>query len=129
MRLLIDSNRFIDFCAGDEGAVDTFERAALLVVPFVVLAEIRVGAQLARRGENQVRVLNELLNQPGVRTVQSTDGTAHHYAAIFSQLRRKGTRIPTNDIWIAALAIEHNLVLYTRDAHFDHIPTVARIGG
>lgn len=129
MRILIDSNRFIDFCAGDEAAIGTFERAALLVVPFVVLAEIRVGAQLARRGENQVRILNELLNQPGVRTVHSTDGTAHHYAAIFAQLRRKGTPIPTNDIWIAALAIEHNLVLYSRDPHFDQIPTVARIGG
>ena len=128
MRILIDSNRFIDFCAGDEGVISTFERAALLVVPFVVLAEIRVGAQIARRGENQVRTLNELLNQPGVRTVHSTDGTAHHYAAIFAQLRRKGSPIPTNDIWIAALAIEHNLMLYSRDAHFDQIPTVPRIG-
>lgn len=128
MRLLIDSNRFIDFCAGDRATVETFEQAALLVIPFVVLAEIRVGAQLARRGENQVRVLNELLGQPGVRTVHSTDGTAHHYAAIYAQLRRKGTPIPTNDIWIAALALEHNLILHTRDAHFDRIPSVPRVG-
>jgi predicted nucleic acid-binding protein len=128
MRLLIDSNRFIDFCAGDEATVEAFEQAALLVVPFVVLAEIRVGAQLARRGENQARVLNELLNQPGVRTVHSTDGTTHHYAAIYAQLRRKGTPIPTNDIWIAALALEHNLILYSRDAHFDLIPSVPRVG-
>ena len=128
MRILIDSNRFIDFCAGDEEVIAVFERAALLVVPFVVLAEIRMGAQLAKRGENQVRILNELLNQPGVRAVHSTDGTAHHYAAIFAQLRRKGSPIPTNDIWIAALAIEHNLVLYSRDAHFDKIPSVPRIG-
>jgi len=128
VRLLIDSNRFIDFCAGDEGVVETFERAALLVIPFVVLAEIRAGSHLAKRGENQIRALNELLNQPGVRAVHSTDGTAHHYAAIYAQLRRKGTPIPTNDIWIAALALEHNLILYTRDAHFDHIPSVPRIG-
>ena len=128
MRILIDSNRFIDFCAGDDEVIATFERAAILVVPFVVLAEIRVGAQLAKRGENQIRVLNELLNQPGVRTVHSTDGTAHHYATIFAQLRRKGTPIPTNAIWIAALAIEHNLLLYSRDAHFAQIPSVPRIG-
>ena len=128
MRLLIDSNRFIDFCAGDDEVVGTFESAALLVVPFVVLAEIRVGAQLAKRGENQVRILNELLNQPGVRTVHSTDGTTHHYATIFAQLRRKGTPVPTNDIWIAELALEHNLVLYTRDDHFNQIPSVPRVG-
>jgi len=128
MRILIDSNRFIDFCAGVEEVVTTFEQAAVLVIPFIVLAEIRVGAQLAKRGENQVRALGELLNQPGVRTVHSTDGTAHHYASIFAQLRRKGTPIPTNDIWIAALALEHNLILYTRDAHFDKIPSVPRVG-
>ena len=128
MRILIDSNRFIDFCAGVEEVVDTFEQAAILVIPFIVLAEIRVGAQFAKRGENQVRALSELLNQPGVRTVHSTDGTAHHYASIFAQLRRKGTPIPTNDIWIAALALEHNLILYTRDAHFENIPSVPRVG-
>jgi len=128
MRLAIDSNRFIDFCAGDEAVAETFEQAALLVIPFVVLAEIRVGAQLCRKGETQIRILNTLLNQPGVRTVHTTDGTAHHYAAIYSQLRRKGTAIPTNDIWIAAIALEHNLILYTRDAHFDQIPSVPRVG-
>ena len=128
MRILIDSNRFIDFCAGDEEVVETFEQAAVLVIPFIVLAEIRAGAQLAKRGENQLRALSELLNQPGVRTVHSTDGTAHHYASIFAQLRRKGTPIPTNDIWIAALALEHNLILYSRDAHFDKIPSVPRVG-
>jgi predicted nucleic acid-binding protein len=128
MRIAIDSNRFIDFCAGDEAAADTFERAALLVIPFVVLAEIRVGAQLCKKGEEQVRILNTLLNQPGVRTAHTTDGTAHHYASIYSQLRRKGTPIPTNDIWIAAIALEHGLILYTRDAHFDKIPSVPRIG-
>ena len=128
MRILIDSNRFIDFCAGDEEVVETFEQAAVLVIPFIVLAEIRAGAQLAKRGENQLRALSELLNQPGVRTVHSTDGTAHHYASIFAQLRRKGTPIPANDIWIAALALEHNLILYSRDAHFDKIPSVPRVG-
>lgn len=128
MRLLIDSNRFIDFCAGVPEVIDTFERASLLVVPFTVLAEIRAGGFLARRGEAQVRTLNELLNQPGVRTAHSTDGTTHHYAAIYSQLRRKGTPIPTNDIWIAAIALEHNLVVYTKDAHFDLIPSVPKIG-
>ena len=127
MRILIDSNRFIDFCAGEEDVVGVFERASLLVVPFVVLAEIRAGAVSTRRGDAQVLVLNELLQQPGVRAAHSTDSTAHHYAAIYAKLRRAGTPIPTNDVWIAALAVEHGLVLYTRDAHFDSIPTIPRI--
>lgn len=127
MRILIDSNRFIDFCAGDPAAVDAFEQAALLVVPFIVLAEIRVGAQSIKRGDTQARVLGELLQQPGVRVAHSTDATAHHYAALYARLKKAGTPIPTNDIWIAALAIEHSLVLYTRDAHFDRLPSIPRL--
>ncbi len=107
--------------------MDTFERAALLVIPFIVLAEIGVGAQLTKRGDAQIRVLNALLNEQGVRDVHSTRVTSHHYAAIYAKLRRKGTLIPTNDIWIAALALEHGLILYTRDAHFQHIPSVPRL--
>jgi predicted nucleic acid-binding protein len=127
MRILIDSNRFIDFCAGEDSVVEVFESAALLVIPFVVLAEIRSGALATKRGDAQVLVLNELLQQPGVRTAHSTDATAHHYAAIYARLRQAGTPIPTNDIWIAALAVEHSLVLYTRDAHFDRISTVPKL--
>jgi predicted nucleic acid-binding protein len=127
VRILIDSNRFIDFCAGELEVVDAFEQAALVVVPFIVLAEIRVGAQSIKRGDTQVRILGELLQQPGVRVVHSSDSTTHHYATLYARLRKAGTPIPTNDLWIAALAIEHSLVLYSRDAHFDLIPSIPRL--
>lgn len=127
VRILIDSNRFIDFCAGEEEAIETMERANLLVVPFIVLAEIRVGALSVKRGDTQVRILGELLQKPGVRLAHSTDTTAHHYASLYNKLRKAGTPIPTNDIWIAALAIEHSLLLYSRDAHFDRIPSLPRL--
>jgi tRNA(fMet)-specific endonuclease VapC len=107
--------------------VDAFEQAVLVVVPFIVLAEIRDGAQSIKRGDAQVRILGELLQQPGVRVVHSSDSTTHHYAALYARLRKAGTPIPTNDLWIAALAIEHELVLYSRDAHFDLIPSIPRL--
>ena len=127
MRVLIDSNRFIDFCAGEEEVIETLERAVLLVVPFIVLAEIHVGAHSVKRGDAQVRVLGELLQKPGVRVAHSTDTTPHHYASLYNKLKKAGTPIPTNDIWIAALAIEHSLLLYSRDAHFDRIPNLPRL--
>ncbi len=127
MRLLIDSNRFIDFCSGDPEVVSRLETAALVVVPFVVLAEIRVASLLLKHGDVQARMLTEFLHQPGVRTVHSTDVTTHHCAALYVHLRKQGTPIPTNDIWIAALALEHSLVIYTRDAHFDHLPQIPKI--
>jgi len=48
--------------------------------------------------------------------------TARHYAEVNQNLRRRGTPIPTNDIWIAALALQHDLTLDTRDKHFQHVP-------
>lgn len=127
MRLLLDSNRFVDFCAGDPEVLSRLECAALVVVPFIVLAEIRVGGRLLKRGEEQVRILSEFLQQPGVQTAHSSDATTHHCATLYAQLQKQGTPIPTNDIWIAALAIEHSLVIYTRDAHFDHLPQIPKI--
>jgi predicted nucleic acid-binding protein len=52
--------------------------------------------------------------------------TAEHYARLFVQLKRAGTPIPDNDIWIAALALEHDLLLITRNRHFEHVPQLLR---
>ncbi len=127
MRLLLDSNVFIDFCQGDPEVVERLEAASEIGVPFVVLAEIRAGAQIVKRGQAQARVLAELLNQPGVSCIHSSDATTHHYAALYAQLRKAGTPIPTNDLWIASLALERDFILYTRDAHFDAIPQLPKV--
>jgi predicted nucleic acid-binding protein len=61
-------------------------------------------------------------------TVFYADGdTTHHYARIFRQLRVQRTPIPVNDIWIAALTVQHDLLLYSRDAHFDSLPHLPRL--
>jgi predicted nucleic acid-binding protein len=63
----------------------------------------------------------------GVRVLFADDQTTHHYAAVFRQLRKQGTPIPTNDMWLAALALQHNLALQARDKHFDRLPQIARV--
>ena len=55
------------------------------------------------------------------------DQTTHHYAAVFRQLRKQGTPIPTNDMWLAALTLQHNLALHARDRHLDHLPQLVRV--
>jgi len=52
--------------------------------------------------------------------------TTHHFARIFTQLRLQGTPVPVNDVWIAALAAQHDMLLFSRDRHFDSLPQVAR---
>lgn len=127
IRLLLDSNRFIDFCAGEEDVIEQLETAAAVFVPFIVLGEIRAGALVTKRGQSQVRQLQMLLHQPGVHVAQSSDATCHHYATLYAQLKKSGTPVPTNDLWIAALAVELGLVLYSRDRHFDYFPQIPRI--
>src|SRR5205085_909827 len=63
----------------------------------------------------------------GVTTVGVDAPVSHRYAALHHALRLKGRPIPTNDLWIAAIAMEHGLVLYTRDAHFEAVPGLALV--
>ena len=126
MRLLLDTNGYKDFCLGERKAVDLIQLADEIHLPFVTLAELRAGfacGTVARRNE---AVLVRFLNSPRVRVAYANEETTHHYARLFFQLRKQGTPIPTNDIWIAALAMQHNLPLFTRDRLFDHLPQLAR---
>jgi len=127
MKLLLDSNRYTDFVRGEPSAVQTIQAATIVFVPFVVLAELRAGFFVGTRARENQATLTRLLQQPSFSAVYADGATTHHYAAIYLQLRRQGTPIPTNDLWIAALAIQHELALFTRDQHFEHVPQLARI--
>jgi len=63
----------------------------------------------------------------GVEVLFADDQTTLHYTTVFRQLRLQGTPIPTKDIWISALVLQHNLALHDRDRHFDHLPQIARV--
>jgi tRNA(fMet)-specific endonuclease VapC len=65
--------------------------------------------------------------EEGVEVLYADDQTTHHYARAFGQLRKQGTPIPTNDLWIAALVLQHDLVLHDCDRHFDHLPQIVRV--
>lgn len=122
MRLALDTNRYRDLCRGESDVVCAVEVATEVFLPFVVLAELRAGFAVGRRGRENERVLDAFLRKPGVRRLFADEGTTRHYAGIYRQLRQQGTPIPTNDIWIAALVIQHDLLLESRDRHFEHIP-------
>lgn len=122
MRLAIDTNRYRDLCDGKRDVVERLEMAEAVFVPFVVLAELRAGFAAGTKGRANERVLHRFLAQPGVAILHSTDATTRSYAALFRQLRAQGTPIPTNDLWIAALVVEHDLALFSRDEHFRALP-------
>lgn len=127
MRLAIDTNRYTDFCRGNEETVFILERAEIVILPFIVLGELRAGFAVGKYGTHNERVLRRFLMRDGVQTLYPDDQTTHHYSGVYRQLRGQGTPIPTNDMWIAALVLQHNLVLCARDRHFDHLPQIARV--
>ncbi len=127
MRLALDTNCYTEMCKGDEDVVELVEFAETVVLPFVVVAELRAGFAVGARTRQNERVLQRFLSKPGVDVVFASDATTQQYAQVYAQLRTQGTPIPTNDIWIAAIVLEHQLVLCTRDEHFDHLPQVRRV--
>jgi tRNA(fMet)-specific endonuclease VapC len=97
-----------------------------MTVPFVVLAELRAGFAVGSVGRRNEAALTRFLGSPRVDVQYADEQTNHHHASLFGQLRRHGTPIPTNDIWIVAVVLQHDLMLLTEDRHFANIPQIAR---
>ena len=127
MRVAIDSNRYTDLCRGDGDVVAALEQAEEVHLPIIVLGELRAAFAAGQRRSRNEAVLRAFLLKPGVRVLPANEETTLHYAAVYRQLRAQGTPIPTNDMWIAALVLQHGLVLMHRDRHFDQLPQLATL--
>ena len=127
MRLALDTNRYVDFARGRPDAVSRLRAAERIFLPLTVLGELRAGFLGGSRAPDNEAALVRFLNSPRVDVLVPDEETTHHYARLFQQLRRQGTPIPTNDLWIAALVVQHELHLFARDAHFNHLPQIPRI--
>lgn len=122
MRLAIDTNAFTALVDGDEQVIGLIESANEVLVPFVVLAELRAGFSVGKRAkENELR-LREFLALDDVVVAWADAHTVSHYVAVYKELRRLGLAVPANDLWIAAIALQHRAPLLTADAHFERIP-------
>ena len=127
MRLALDTNSYTHFCRGDSQVKTRLEAANAIYLPFIVVGELRAGFAVGSRGSQNERVLHQFMIQPGVEVLLPDEETTFHYSAVYRQLRTQGTPIPTNDMWIAALVLQHGLVLLHRDRHFDRLPQLATI--
>ncbi|MBI2071058.1 MAG: type II toxin-antitoxin system VapC family toxin [Elusimicrobia bacterium] len=127
MRLALDTSGYSAAGRGQEKPARALKAADEIYVPFITLAELRAGFAVGGAGKKNEAKLIEFLNSPRVRILYADEQTTHHYAGIFAYLKNKGTPIPTNDLWIAALALEHDLPLLTTDSHFSKIPQLATL--
>ena len=116
--LCLDTNAYSDFMRGRETAIALIEAADQVWMPFVVLGELRAGFSKGSRATVNEALLTEFLASPYVAIAAAVDATSRIYARVFDSLRRRGSPIPTNDLWVAACALEQHAALFTYDAHF-----------
>ena len=126
MIIALDTNAYCDFMRGDSARVEVIRTARHIHLPLIVLGELRAGFAAGNQKSTNAANLQRFLNSPRVSILLPDEQTTHHYAQLYLQLRKKGAAIPTNDLWIAALSVQHNLVLCTSDTHFQNLPQVAR---
>jgi tRNA(fMet)-specific endonuclease VapC len=107
---------------GHQGILDVMRRLATVAVPAVALGELYSGFRAGHRWAENTAQLAQFLSKPSVRVLNITEETALRYAEVDVYLRKKGRPIPRNDVWIAAVALEHGLQLLTMDGHFREIP-------
>jgi len=121
-KIVLDTSAYSRLRGGHAQALERMAAARVVVVPVTVLGELDAGFELGRRAIENRRVLAEFLEEPFVNVLDVTVMTVRHYARIFAALRRAGTPIPINDVWIAAATVECNGHLLTFDRDFSRIP-------
>ena len=125
VRVALDTNRLTDLFQGDSALADQLGTCEEVWIPLTVLGEIKAGFLGGSKPNQNETLLRNLLSKSTVGVLLMSQETAERYARLFVQLKRARTPIPDNDLWIAALALEHDLLLITRDKHFKQIPQLA----
>lgn len=124
--MILDTNALSDLFEGHPELGKLLEDESRHQVPVFVLGEYRYGLL----GSCQAKKIGPLLDRLEEESIvlAPDSATAHAYADVRMKLKRQGTPIPENDVWIAALAIQHDLPLASRDEHFDQVPGLTRVG-
>ncbi len=123
-RIFLDTSAYSAFKRGHPRILRRVQEATEILLSPVVMGELRAGFLKGTRTETNRKELAEFLASPRVSVVTVDDETAERYAVIFDSLRRTGRPMPTNDIWIAASAMQIGARLVTTDTDFHAIPQI-----
>lgn len=118
-KILLDTNIVIALFAGENIVQQRLAEGRAVFIPTTVLGELYYGAYKSTNAAKNLSTIEELIANSAILSCDTI--TALRYGEIKNQLRTKGSPIPENDIWIAAIALQHQLTLITRDAHFKEI--------
>ena len=120
--LLIDTNIYTYALNGNADVIKVLQRAPKISICSISIGELLSGFKAGSEENTNREELNEFLDSPRVQLHTIDEDTAEFYAEVLNGLKKKGKPIPTNDIWIASIALQHGLKLYTNDQHFKYVP-------
>ena len=123
-RIIIDTNFYVAFKRNDAEAVNLLQRADYIGVNTVILGELLSGFRCGNKERDNRAELDRFLDSARVNLLVVDDETSEFYAQVFSELRQKGRPVPSNDLWLAASALQHGLALATFDDHFTHVSSI-----
>ena len=117
-RVLIDTNIYSEFLRGNRIVADFLKEPEVIAFSVISIAELLSGFKNSSRKKENFDELDQFLYSPRVLVYEIDTETSEFYAKIYDELKRSGNPIPTNDLWIAALALQHGIKLFTLDNHF-----------
>ncbi len=126
-RICLDTSAYSHFRRGHAETVAAIDSAREILVPSIVLGELRFGFQIGNRAQENEHLLVQFLAQPWVTVANVDEDAAVEYADIATELRRAGTPLFPNDIWIAAVALREGVPVLTLDQDFSRMPRVGKI--
>lgn len=128
MRAVLDTNIYVDFAIGRPDVVELLAvQSTEILLPAVVIGELFYGFMKGSRTRYNEEKFQRFVTELEVSTIRVDEEVARKYAIIFSTLTNNGTRIPINDVWIAACCMSVGGTLLTRDRHFDHVGQIDKI--
>ncbi|OEU51663.1 MAG: twitching motility protein PilT [Desulfuromonadales bacterium C00003096] len=120
-RLLIDTNIYSYALKGDDDVIEVLRKADEIGFSVISIGELLSGFKGGGRERKNREELEIFLDSPRVIVYPVDENTSEFYAETLNYLRKIGRPVPTNDIWIAAVAFQNGLKLFTKDAHFKFI--------
>lgn len=123
-RILLDTSAYSNLMRGNKKIAELLDDADEIFLCAIVVGELFAGFKRGSREEDNKSVLKDFLSVTGVGVLYIDESTAERYSTILDYLKKSGTPIPTNDIWIAASAMQHGLILLTSDSHFSYLPQI-----
>ncbi|MEW6378032.1 MAG: type II toxin-antitoxin system VapC family toxin [bacterium] len=126
--LLIDTNIYAYAMKGDPEITSVLRRCYKIGICAISIGELLSGFKGGSKEEKNKEELKQFLDSPRVFLYPIDENTAEFYSSVLSELRKIGKPIPTNDIWIASVAFQYGLKVFTRDAHFSHISGLMVVG-